>query len=382
MGRQETIARSVVQAITNSDHIRRRSSNPLSSILALFSVFFSLYQLVLLKIRPADFANLRRKHWDLEDNAYIDSFRPGENGDGEQEGLNSIGDMGFSGSTFYSTADQKYLVKSVPRHNEHSFFRNDLLTPYVQYMATHPRSLLVRICDFLGASGASIGRILRVAPSHHIVMENIMYGRGGAKKRGEVEWEHWDLKPTSYFYPERDIADGALTSDATKNQLADEFHDKIILTQKQADDFFASLESDTQLLAEHNAVDYSLFLVRMEAEGKSSRQITDTGMEPGSSSAGTGENSMVPTDPPAAPPSPPSWRTGVPSPDGKHVFRAAILDFFWAKHKLQPRFMTLLITLWNLCIHPHGHMSITTTPDEYRERFLNMCRGIVEIKKE
>jgi hypothetical protein len=271
--------------------------------------------------------------------------------------------------TFYSTADQKYLVKSLPRHSEHSFFSEDLLTPYVQYMATHPRSLLVRICDFLGISGWSIGRMLRSAPSHHIVMDNIMYGREEAKKRGEAEWESWDLKPTSYFYPERDIAGGALTSEATKSQLADEFHDKLVLRRDQADDFFANLESDTKLLAEYNAVDYSLFLVRMEAPRHAA-----TEMPPPT------ESSMVPTNPPSVPPQPPTWRTGVTSADGKYIFRASILDFFWAKHKVHAKLMTLLIKLWNVLISKHGPMSITTTPDEYRERFLKMCRGIVEIK--
>ncbi|KAK1756305.1 hypothetical protein QBC47DRAFT_379685 [Echria macrotheca] len=368
MGRQERIARSVVRAILNSTGVEGRPRNPISWILAVISVFFSLYQLALRKIRPADFANLRREHWKVDDDDYVNSFRPRED-DKQEQALSAIGDMGFSGSTFYSTADQKYLVKSVPRYSEHSFFRDDLLTPYVEYMATHPRSLLVRICDFLGASGFSIGRILRLAPSHHIVMENIMFGRQLAKDRGEVDWEDWDLKPTSYFYPERDIADGALTSEATKNQLADEFHDRMILTREQADTFFASLEEDTRLLAAHNAVDYSLFLVRMRTPERDAEE------DPGSSQ-------MVPTNPPSVPPDPPSWRTGVASADGKYIFRAAILDFFWAKHKIQPRIMTLLVTLWNVLISRQGHMSITTTPDEYRERFMKMVRGIVVVRDE
>ncbi|KAK4160419.1 hypothetical protein QBC43DRAFT_219921 [Cladorrhinum sp. PSN259] len=369
MGRQERIARSVVRAIVQPsvNGAKKRSRNPFAIILALFSAFFSLYQLVLRKIRPADFSNLRREHWKLGDNDYTDSFHSGD-GKRAEDGLTAIGDMGFSGSTFYSTADQKFLVKSVPRHSEHSFFRDDLLTPYVQYMATHPRSLLVRICDFLGPSGTSLGRIFRLAPSHHIVMENIMYGRGEAKKRGEADWEDWDLKPTSYFYPERDIADGALTSEATLSQLADEFHDKIILSQQQADEFFSALEEDTKLLEEYNAVDYSLFLVRIK-----------TPEQPVSSPA---DSSMVPTDPPSVPPAPPSWRTGVASADGKYIFRASILDFFWAKHKLQPQFMTFLINAWNLLISKDGPMSITTTPDEYRQRFLKMCRDIVEIQED
>ncbi|ESA43440.1 SAICAR synthase-like protein [Neurospora crassa] len=394
MGRSKAIARSIARAITGTSGLAKRrssNSNPLRLILSLFSLFFSIHQLILQKIRPADFANLRRNHWDVEDNDYYDSFQPPQDGDKPEESLTSIGDMGFSGSTFYSTKDQKYLVKSVPRHSEHSFFRQDLLTPYVEYMATHPRSLLVRICDFLGASGYSIGRILRLAPSHHIVMENIMYGRGRSEsqKRGDVDvdWEDWDLKPTSYFYPERDIADGALTSEATKSQLADEFHDKIRLSKEQADEFFRCLEEDTRLLAEHGAVDYSLFLVRMQTtaststpsgSGQGQGNRPDPAAAPSSSEAVL-EEVAPPTEGPSVPPGPPSWRTGIASADGKYIYRASILDFFWAKHKLQPMVMTVLIKLWNLLISKQGPMSITTTPEEYRQRFLKMCRSYVEV---
>ncbi|KAK4153576.1 hypothetical protein C8A00DRAFT_43523 [Chaetomidium leptoderma] len=371
MGRQEKIALSVVRAIIKTSGTNKRSRNPIALILALFSAFFSLYQLALRKVRPADFARLRQKHWNVSDDDYTGSFQTEEDRS-EEESLKPIGDMGFSGSTFYSTADQKYLVKSVPRYSEHSFFSEDLLTPYVQHMATHPRSLLVRIFDYLAASGSSIGRMLRLTPSHHIVMDNIMYGRAEGEQQGEAEWENWDLKPTSYFYPERDIAGGALTSEATKDQLADEFRDKIILRPEQAEDFFSSLEADTKLLAEHNAVDYSLFLVRRRAP-----QHVSSSMPP------PAESMMVPdTGPPLVPPSLPTWRTGVASADGKYIFRASILDFFWAKHKIQPKLMTLLIKLWNVLVSKHGPMSITTTSDEYRERFLELCRSIVEIKED
>ena len=235
-------------------------------------------------------------------------------------------------------------------------------------MASHPTSLLVRIVDFLSSSAISIGRILRLAPSHHIVMENILYGQDSA---GE-NWEHWDLKPTSYFYPERDIASGRLTSEATKSQLADEFHDKVRLTQEQADELFTALEVDTAMLAAHNAVDYSLFLVRIKTD-----RPPEAVAQPGTKAAA--DEDVIPTEPPSVPPGPPSWRTGIPSPDGEHIWRASVLDFFWAKHKIQPMFMTALIKLWNFVISDQGPMSITTTPDEYRERFLKLCRGIVEV---
>lgn len=95
MGRQEAIARSIVLAILNGFH--KRANSALSFILSLFSIFFSLYQLPFEKIRPADFANLRRNHWKVEDNAYFDSFRS-EDGEKAEDALKPIGDMGYSGS--------------------------------------------------------------------------------------------------------------------------------------------------------------------------------------------------------------------------------------------------------------------------------------------
>ena len=93
MDRKEKIARSIVRAIVKSG-ADKRSSSLLALVLALFSTFISLYQLVLRKVRPADFANLRRKHWDISDDDYVQSFQAGE----EEQALKAIGDMGFSGS--------------------------------------------------------------------------------------------------------------------------------------------------------------------------------------------------------------------------------------------------------------------------------------------
>ncbi|KAL2284888.1 hypothetical protein FJTKL_08703 [Diaporthe vaccinii] len=375
MGRFEAIARSIVLTILNG--AKKRSRSPIAYILTLISTIFSLYELPLHKHRPEVFANLRQQHWKVDDDEYLASFRV-EDGGKPEDALRSMADLGFSGSSFFSTADQKYVVKSVPRHHEHTFFRNDLLDIYASYMGAHPKTLIIRICDFLASSGLAIGHQLGTAPNHHIVMENIMYGQEEAKQAGAPKWENWDLKPTSYFYPERDIADGRLTSEATKDQLADEFNDKIILTEEQAQDLWRNLEEDTRMLAHYNAVDYSLFLVRINAE-ESSHAISN---DPSSAnSAAEDVVEALPRDPPAVPPEPPSWRTGVPSADGKYVYRAAILDFFWAKHKTQPKVMTFLVNTYNKLIHHHGPMSITTTPDEYRERFLKLCHDIVEVRK-
>jgi hypothetical protein len=279
------------------------------------------------------------------------------------------GDMGYSGSTFFHTEDGMYLVKSIPRHFEHSFFRDDLLLPYAEHMQAEQASLLVRITDFLQCVQHSIGTLFGLAPSHHIVMENIMYGKDKDQRKneqGESMWQNWDLKPMSYFYPERDIAGGALASEATKSKLADEFNDKILLTLDQAEEFKLQLGKDTKLLADCNAVDYSLFLVRIPTKQTN----------PPEQPAGT----SPPAEPPFAPPKPPSWRTGVPSADGEYVYRAAVLDFFWAKHKVHAKAMTGLINTYN-AIDKKGPMSVTTEAPEYRERFLKMCSEIVEVRE-
>ncbi|THX13876.1 SAICAR synthase-like protein [Aureobasidium pullulans] len=356
MARQQKVARSIVYAILENDGAKVRSL--LSRILTAIAYFFALYQLSLIRLRNDVFKNLRNK-WQVDDEDYKDSF-------GKKDGLQAKGDMGFSGSTFYTTSDGAYLVKSVPRGFEHSFFRDDFLEPYYDHMLHHTKSLLVRITDFLSWSRFGIGGILGTAPTHHIVMENILIGKD---KDNTSKWETWDLKPTSYFFPERDIAGGKLTSDDTKDRLADKFEDKILLTQSQADEFFELLSQDTELLERCNAVDYSLFLVRIpliNSDGSAAYQSQEEAIQ---------QSERPPFVPPTH-----SWRTGVYSADQKFVFRAVVLDFFWAKHKLHAKAMTWLIKAWNL-IDRQGPMSITTTPEEYRQRFLSMCHEMVEIKE-
>lgn len=250
--------------------------------------------------------------------------------------------------TFFNTKDSKYLIKSIPRRFEHTYFRDELLESYVSHMETHPQSLLVRITDFLAWRHKSLGGLLGFAPTYHLVMENLLHGQ-----EKDSNWQTFDLKPMSYFFPERDVAGGRLASEATKSKLADKFDDRMVLGREQADRFFQTLEQDTELLAENNAVDYSLMLVRIP--------------RPPSSAA---EDPFK---------DPPDWRNGIPSQDNKWLFRAVILDFFWAKHKVHAKTMTLLVNAWNL-VDKKGPMSITTTAPEYRTRFLDMCKEIVEVR--
>jgi len=379
--REILIARSVVYAILTSLPTGEPAHKPslISRALRLLRLFWLTFRLV----RPDLFRALRGI-WQIKEADYRASFgaesiedsnpRKKKKKSKRNDVLEPMGDMGYSGSTFFSTSDKTYLVKSVPRHFEHDFFKNELLLPYAEHMKENPASLLVRITDMLERTHKSIGEFLGLAPSHHIVMENILYGQDHTPSDGhEHKWESWDLKPTSYFYPERDIAGGALTSEATKSKLADTFEDKIRLTKTDAARFKELLEKDTKLLANSNAVDYSLFLVRISASEAPAPE-DQPALEPGQESS----EPIPPAQPPFSPPDPPSWRTGVLSSDGKEVYRAAILDFFWAKHTVHAKVMTGLVRGYNL-IDEQGPMSITAESSDYRNRFLEMCNEFIEV---
>lgn len=347
--RDKAIATSICHSILASESYEQ------PSLSQRIPAFFYTYSLIFACLYEELFTSLR-EIWHLDEQSYFDSFRAGS-----KDALVPMGDMGYSGSTFFTTSDGKYLVKSIPRHFEHSFFKDDLLMPYAEHMRQHRLSLLVRITDFLENTHASVGTMVGLAPSHHIVMENLKFGEKDDKR--DVEWETWDLKPMSYFYPERDVADGKLTSEATKSKLADDFDEKLVLSTENAAALREQLQKDTAFLAECNAVDYSLFLVRVPADTSSKPQ---------------GELE-VPMEPPLIPPGPPSWRTGMKSADGKWVYRASILDFFWAKHKVHAQAMTGLIKTYNI-VDKQGPMSVTTNSQEYRERFLKMCDEMIEVK--
>ena len=64
------------------------------------------------------------------------------------------------------------------------------------------------------------------------------------------------------------------------------------------------------------------------------------------------------------------------------MYRAVLLDFFWAKDVLQVKALMGLVKSWNFFQRGKGNgsMSITTTATEYRGRFLKMIETIVEAE--
>lgn len=249
--------------------------------------------------------------------------------------------------TFISTLDGHYVIKSLPRHFEYTFFESDLLEPYFDFMREHPDSVLVWITDYILSPYTTLGTLCGCTPAHHIIMENILCGK--ADDPNGDKWETYDLKPINYFYPERDLFPEQLVSEETLNKLADSFNDKLHLWRQDSETFLKAVEADTQFLQDANAVDYSLFLVRIPASSKP----TVLGRK-----------------------SP--WREGILSADGKWKYRAVILDFFWAKHKFHAQALSGVVQTFNV-VGQKGPMSITTTAEEYRRNFLKMVTEMMEI---
>lgn len=81
---------------------------------------------------------------------------------------------------------------------------------------------------------------------------------------------------------------------------------------EEKEDIVGMLVQNIVILREANAVDYSLFLVRYPYPRLSADEET------------------VPLPPGRTSP----WRSGIVSRDGKWVYRAVLLYFFWAKDVL------------------------------------------------
>ena len=354
--RASRISASIARAISRQTINKRSSGDILRSILA----FFAFFKLLLTRYRPADFVKLRCEVWEVNDEEYVESFDQSADagtrrGKEKSSELVPVGDLGYSGSTFFMTANSKYLIKSLPRRFEHEFFTHDLFDPYVAHMMAYPTSLLVRITDMAYTPRATLGGILGFAPTHHIVMENLLFGKEMEEEEAMKEkWETYDLKPSSYFFPERDIAGGMLAPQSVKDRLIDEFPGKIAVSKDLKRELLDALDRDTGLLADHLAVDYSLFLVRYPSQTERSTPSPVKNIKSHTS----------------------AWRAGADDAEGKWTYRAVVLDFFWAKHKFNAKMMTGLVKTFNL-IARKGPMSITAEPQEYRSRFMKMVDELV-----
>lgn len=331
------------------------------------SNFFTVFHSHLVRYRLQDFVAIRHEIWKIDDGDYAASFchsrgntTRSRHPQRHEADLIPVGDLGYSGSTFLITGNGKYLVKSLDRRFEHDFFMNELFEPYLVHMETYMNSLLVRITDTLYVPETTVGGLLGITPTHHIIMENLMYGKEHeTSDSAKAQWTTYDLKPDNYFFPERDIADGNLASESVKNKLADKMPDRLRVSSDLQKELLHILDTDTEFLARSNVVDYSLFLVRYPGPGSHTEATNNSPSK--STSKGIEHD---------------AWRTGVASVDGKWSYRVVLLDFFWARHKFQPKVMSGLVGAFNL-VAKKGPMTITADPVEYKGRFMDMVKKLV-----
>lgn len=100
---------------------------------------------------------------------------------GKEEGLVSSFSAGRSGSFFYRTHDQRFVIKTVtPKEKE---LLLNILDPYIAHLEVNPASLM---CRFLGLYGIKIGKAHKF--TYFVVMENV-FGKANLRLH-----EFYDLK--------------------------------------------------------------------------------------------------------------------------------------------------------------------------------------------
>ncbi|KAK6534771.1 hypothetical protein TWF281_006072 [Arthrobotrys megalospora] len=300
------------------------------------SKFFRLFDLPFKRAAPLLFQELRTEEWKIDEKHYHNQF----------EGkLNPVGGLGFSGSLFFFTEDRSFIVKSVGRRFEYTFLYTKCIEAYGKYITTYPASLLCRLTDVLFCFDRHLGGALGISPSHYVVMENLLQGMDVEKG-----WTKWDLKPQQFFEPTRDLIPDKIKTEQAKSGLADAMEDdRIILTKKQRDELWALLEKDTEFLESIKTIDYSLLLGRFPISQNKDLKPSRFKHE--------------------------NWITGVTSADGKHVYRACIVDFLWNVDQLQAK-----ITRTAGKLLPE--QTVTTEPGRYRREFLAMMEEYIEVLEE
>jgi hypothetical protein len=239
----------------------------LSVLYALLTEFWTVFTVYLRFNAPEVFRKLRR-HWEIDEKEYRKSFAD----------IDTLsGPMGFSGASFFVTHDNKYLIKSLNRSFEYRYYYNHLLLPLAEYQLSHPATYIAHITDVLFNFSPRLGHFLGTSASNFLIMENIQ------RDSSEGDWEDYDLKPSDYFFPERDFMGGVLSTEETKEKLHDEFDGTIPLSKGTYDRLVRQLEEDSRFLCQMDVVDYSLFMLRRKHKNgiKSPRALCHHGADLG-----------------------------------------------------------------------------------------------------
>ena len=152
---------------------------------------------------------------------------------------------GASGSVFFLSADNRYVIKSLPKSEADKL--RAILRSYHQHMSKHNESLLPK---FFGLYKLKLGkRWVRV-----VVMSNAFF------TPLEVH-QKYDLKGSTVNRSVSEKKQAAAAAEGDIAVLKDSDLSKAIwLTEKQRDDLLGQTHRDGQFLCSHGIMDYSLLL--------------------------------------------------------------------------------------------------------------------------
>ena len=208
---------------------------------------------ILHQYKPKSFEALRRL-CDVKEEDFICSIC-----DAELEGGYSES-SGKSGSLFWYSSDQKYIMKSIT--DEEEVFLNRISTSYVRYIASHPHSLL---CKFMGMykittivaapsymrgkQRASRVRSNVVRTTRFVIMNNIFGGLTGSDLIAK-----FDLKGTTEDRFVKQVSGHEVLKDIN-------FQNRwISLPENLAECLNRVIQEDCDFLLRHGVMDYSLIV--------------------------------------------------------------------------------------------------------------------------
>lgn len=182
------------------------------------------------------------KHHRLDLNTFKQSFHIDDISDVESSGMQEQFSEGKSGSFFYFTHDHRYVIKTV--NTEERKFLCKIASSYYDYIKNNPDSLIVRLYGLYQVQLAWEQKYISV-----IVMENIFH----SCQRLKIH-EKYDLKGSTV---KRKTHKRRKESGVLKDL---DLHSKICVGPENREALLEQLRKDTQFLASHRIMDYSLLL--------------------------------------------------------------------------------------------------------------------------
>ena len=153
---------------------------------------------------------------------------------------------GKTGSAFFVTTDQKYVIKEIagPEFKHFKKFGLDFINYMLENSTENSQSLICRIYGFF-----------KVNKSKFVVMENLSYFVGNPTNR----IFRYDLKGSERNRFARNVRVDQTLMDT--NFLIDRNGDPVSLNVAKEKCFWETLKRDSLFLSQHNIIDYSLFVV-------------------------------------------------------------------------------------------------------------------------